>query len=159
MVGYGHNAPSHSQNQAASCYPAPTQCNAVSSELSPLANPNVLYGALVEGDGFSDTLPVCTQTTSASESGYSAACFNLQAQIMHAPPHPVLHALLMHTPGDTVYKQGPCSMPTSSLAVHVVSGAVQFDVPTYLLCRQNSCRIEESVLQHVMPYSHCLSSL
>jgi hypothetical protein len=87
MVGYGHNAPSHSQNQAASCYPAPTQCNAVSSELSPLANPNVLYGALVEGDGFSDTLPVCTLTTSTAVFAYSAVCFNLQAQTMHAPPH------------------------------------------------------------------------
>lgn len=62
VVGQGSNPPTHAQNQAASCNASPTQCSAVSSQLSPNPNPNVLYGALVEGNGFSDNLPVCSYT-------------------------------------------------------------------------------------------------
>ena len=58
VVGYGLNPPSHVQNEAASCPPAPITCNAVSAQLSPNPNPNVIAGALVEGGIFSDTFQV-----------------------------------------------------------------------------------------------------
>ena len=54
VVGYGVRAPAHADNRAASCPPPPQQCNAVTGLLNPNANPNVLYGALVEGALFSD---------------------------------------------------------------------------------------------------------
>ncbi|CAL8470908.1 g10450 [Coccomyxa elongata] len=55
LTGYGKDPPTHVQNEAASCPPAPIACNAVSAQLSPDPNPNTLYGALVEGPIFSDT--------------------------------------------------------------------------------------------------------
>lgn len=58
VVGYGHDSPTHVQNEAASCPPEPVQCNAVSAELSPNPNPNVIYGALVEGPIYTDTFQV-----------------------------------------------------------------------------------------------------
>lgn len=54
VVGYGARTPTHADNRAASCPPPPQQCNAVTGLLNPNANPNVLYGALVEGALFSD---------------------------------------------------------------------------------------------------------
>ena len=54
VIGYGVSAPTHAENRAASCPPPPQQCNAVTGLLNPNANPNVLYGALVEGALFSD---------------------------------------------------------------------------------------------------------
>ena len=61
VVGYGHDPPTHVQNEAASCPPEPVQCNAVSAELSPNPNPNVIYGALVEGPIYTDTFQVSLQ--------------------------------------------------------------------------------------------------
>ncbi len=58
LTGYGKDPPTHVQNEAASCPPAPIACNAVSAQLSPDPNPNTLYGALVEGPIFSDTFQV-----------------------------------------------------------------------------------------------------
>ena len=55
VVGIGTDPPSHVQNEAASCPAPPIACNAVSAQLSPNPNPNVVYGALVEGGIFSDT--------------------------------------------------------------------------------------------------------
>ena len=55
VVGIGMDPPSHVQNEAASCPAPPIMCNAVSAQLSPNPNPNVIYGALVEGGIFSDT--------------------------------------------------------------------------------------------------------
>lgn len=54
VVGYGARAPAHADNRAASCPPPPQQCNAVTGLLNPNSNPNILYGALVEGALFSD---------------------------------------------------------------------------------------------------------
>ena len=61
VVGYGHDAPSHVQNEAASCPPEPIACNAVSAELSPNPNPNTVYGALVEGPIYTDAFQVSLQ--------------------------------------------------------------------------------------------------
>ena len=66
VTGYGHNAPTHVQNEAASCPQPPVQCNAVSAELSPNPNPNTMYGALVEGPIYTDTFQVTFHTSSTS---------------------------------------------------------------------------------------------
>ena len=60
IAGMGTDAPSHVQNQAASCPNAPAVCTAVNGLLNPDPNPRTLYGALVEGyngdvDTWSDT--------------------------------------------------------------------------------------------------------
>lgn len=56
IPGFGHDPPTHCQNQAASCPASPATCTAVNGLLNPDANPRVLYGALVEGyDGDVDT--------------------------------------------------------------------------------------------------------
>jgi hypothetical protein len=60
LTGYGKDPPAHIQNEAASCPPEPIACNAVSAQLSPNPNPNVDYGALVEGPIFSDNFQVGT---------------------------------------------------------------------------------------------------
>jgi len=54
LQGFGQKAPTHAANRAASCPPPPQNCDAVSGLLNPQPNPNVLYGALVEGALFSD---------------------------------------------------------------------------------------------------------
>lgn len=54
----GENPPTHAQNPAASCPPAPASCNYVNNYLSSTPNTNILYGALVEGNGFSDNFVV-----------------------------------------------------------------------------------------------------
>jgi len=48
IVGFGKNPPVHVQNMPASCVAEPTPCNFVNGFLTPSANPNVLYGALVQ---------------------------------------------------------------------------------------------------------------
>ncbi len=58
MVGYGTDPPTHCQNAAASCPAPPLTCTYVTNFLSPEPNSNVLYGALVEGDGFTDSFQV-----------------------------------------------------------------------------------------------------
>ncbi|KAL3147605.1 hypothetical protein ABBQ38_014657 [Trebouxia sp. C0009 RCD-2024] len=60
VPGFGTEAPSHVQNQAASCPNPPAVCTAVNGLLNPDPNPRTLYGALVEGyngdqDTWSDT--------------------------------------------------------------------------------------------------------
>lgn len=56
IPGFGHDPPTHCQNQAASCPASPASCTAVNGLLNPDVNPRVLYGALVEGyDGDVDT--------------------------------------------------------------------------------------------------------
>ena len=47
-MGFGRDPPVHVQNMPASCVAEPTPCNFVSGFLTPSANPNVLYGALVQ---------------------------------------------------------------------------------------------------------------
>ena len=48
IVGFGKDPPTHVQNMPASCEAVPQPCNFVNAYLTPSANPNVLYGALVE---------------------------------------------------------------------------------------------------------------
>ena len=64
VTGFGHDAPTHVQSEAASCPQPPIQCNAVSAELSPNPNPNTMYGALVEGPIYTDTFQVVLHTLS-----------------------------------------------------------------------------------------------
>jgi len=59
VVGMGVNPPTCAQNPAASCPPNPASCNYVNNYLSSTPNTNILYGALVEGNGFSDNFVVC----------------------------------------------------------------------------------------------------
>lgn len=66
VTGYGHDAPTHVQNEASSCPQPPVQCNAVSAELSPNPNPNTMYGALVEGPIYTDTFQVTLHPISTS---------------------------------------------------------------------------------------------
>ncbi len=47
-MGFGKDPPVHVQNMPASCVAEPTPCNFVNGFLTPSANPNVLYGALVQ---------------------------------------------------------------------------------------------------------------
>ena len=54
VVGLGTDPPLSAANQAASCPPVPAACDAVTAQLTPAPNPFVLYGALVEGPGWSD---------------------------------------------------------------------------------------------------------
>ena len=54
----GSNPPTHAQNPAASCPADPTSCNYVNNYLSSTPNANILFGALVEGDGFTDDFTV-----------------------------------------------------------------------------------------------------
>lgn len=48
VAGFGKNPPTHIQSMPASCPPKPLPCNFVDAFLTPDANPNILYGALVE---------------------------------------------------------------------------------------------------------------
>ena len=54
VVGVGKDPPTAAANQAASCPDPPAACDAVTARLTPTPNPHVLYGALVEGPGWSD---------------------------------------------------------------------------------------------------------
>jgi hypothetical protein len=54
VVGLGTDPPLAAANQAASCPPTPAACDAVTAQLTPAPNPFVLYGALVEGPGWTD---------------------------------------------------------------------------------------------------------
>ena len=54
VVGLGADPPLAAANQAASCPPEPAACDAVTAQLTPTPNPFILYGALVEGPGWSD---------------------------------------------------------------------------------------------------------
>lgn len=63
VVGMGKNPPAHAQNPAASCPPAPATCNYVNNYLSSTPNTNILYGALVEGNGFTDIFVVSLADT------------------------------------------------------------------------------------------------
>ena len=47
-MGFGKDPPLHVQNMPASCVGEPTPCNFVNGFLTPSANPNILYGALVQ---------------------------------------------------------------------------------------------------------------
>ena len=58
VVGAGRGGgPTHAAHQGASCPPTPAECDAVTAQLTPAPNPWTVYGALVEGPGFSDSLP------------------------------------------------------------------------------------------------------
>jgi hypothetical protein len=48
IAGFGKDPPVHVQNMPASCEAVPQPCNFVNAYLTPSANPNILYGALVE---------------------------------------------------------------------------------------------------------------
>ena len=74
VTGYGHDAPTHVQSEAASCPQPPIQCNAVSAELSPNPNPNTMYGALVEGPIYTDTFQVFLHTLSLHYCNLRALC-------------------------------------------------------------------------------------
>lgn len=88
--GFGKKAPVQLQNEAASCPNAPTACNAVNGLLNPLANPQVLYGALVEGgilyaqatDSYTD---VRSANNSRTMIEYNAGFAGLAAGLQQAP--------------------------------------------------------------------------
>ena len=57
VVGLGRGGgPTHAAHQGASCPAKPAECDAVTAQLTPAPNPWAIYGALVEGPGFSDSL-------------------------------------------------------------------------------------------------------
>ena len=88
--GFGKKAPVQLQNEGASCPNEPTACNAVNGLLNPLANPQVLYGALVEGGIlYSQATDIYSDVRSANNSRtmieYNAGFAGLAAGLQQAP--------------------------------------------------------------------------